>query len=97
MWDKSWGYVADKYPMIATELGWAKETDYGAHVPVINNDGTYGPNIAEYMAKKGVSYTVWVFDPEWSPVMIKDWNFTPSEQGEFFRKEMLKARNQIKK
>lgn len=93
LWDKTWGYVADKYPLIATELGWAKETDYGAHVPVINNDGSYGPNIVEYMANKGVSYTVWVFDPDWSPVMIKDWNFTPSEQGEFFKKEMLRARN----
>lgn len=97
MWEKTWGYVADKYPLIATELGWAKETDYGAHVPVINNDGTYGPNIVEYMKKKGVSYTVWVFDAEWSPVMIKDWNFTPSEQGEFFKKEMLKARQETKK
>lgn len=91
LWESTWGYVADKYPLIATELGWAKETDYGAHVPVINNDGTYGPNIIEYMAKKGISYTVWIFDPDWSPVMIKDWNFTPSEQGEFFKKEMLKA------
>lgn len=91
-WDKTWGFVADKYPMIATELGWSKETDYGAHVPVINNDGTYGPNIVEYMKKKGISYTVWVFDPDWSPVMIKDWKFTPSEQGEFFKQEMLQER-----
>lgn len=91
-WEKTWGYVANKYPVIATELGWARENDYGAHVPVINNDGTYGPNIVEFMKKKGVSYTVWVFDPDWSPVMIKDWNFTPSEQGEFFRQEMLKER-----
>lgn len=92
MWEKTWGYVADSYPMIATELGWAKETDYGAHIPVINNDGTYGPNIMEFMRNKGISYTIWVFDAEWSPVMIKDWNYTLSEQGEFFRQEMLKER-----
>ncbi len=92
MWEKTWGYVADRYPVIATELGWAKETDYSAHVPVINNDGTYGPNIIEFMGRKGISYTVWVFDPDWSPVMIKDWNYTPSEQGEFFRDAMLKAK-----
>jgi aryl-phospho-beta-D-glucosidase BglC (GH1 family) len=90
-WEKSWGFVADRYPMINTELGWVREDGFGAHVPVINNDGTYGPNIVEYMNKKNVSYTVWNFDPEWSPVMISDWNFTPTEQGEFFRKEMLKA------
>lgn len=92
LWDEVWGYVADTYPMIATELGWSKETDYGAHVPVINNDGTYGPNIIDYMKKKGISYTAWVFDAEWSPVMITDWNFTPAEQGKFFKQEMLKER-----
>jgi endoglucanase len=91
-WEQTWGYVAKQYPMIATELGWAKESDYGAHIPVIHNQGTYGPDIIEYMGKKGISYTAWVFDPEWSPVMIKDWNYTPSEQGAFFRDEMLKAR-----
>ena len=91
-WEQNWGYVADTYPMIATELGWVKEDGYGAHVPVINNDGTYGPNIVEYMGKKGISYTVWVFDPDWSPTMITDWEFTPSEQGEFFKKVMQDAR-----
>lgn len=92
MWDKTWGYVADKYPLIASELGWSKETDYGSHVPTINNDGTYGPNIVEYMRNKGISYTAWVFDPEWYPAMIYDWKFRPTEQGEFFKQEMLKER-----
>jgi Endoglucanase len=93
-WEKTWGYVADTYPMIATELGWVKEDGYGAHQPVIHNEGTYGPNIVEYMASKGISYTAWIFDPDWSPRMIDDWNYTPSEQGEFFRQEMLKAKAQ---
>lgn len=92
LWEKTWGYVADTYPMIATELGWMRADDYGAHEPAINNDGTYGPNIMDFMERKGISYTTWVFDPDWSPRLIKDWNFTPSEQGEFFRAEMLKAK-----
>ena len=88
MWEEVWGFVADTYPMILTEIGWVSEDGYGAHIPVIN-DGSYGPMIAEYMEKKGISWTGWVFDPNWSPVMIKDWDFTPSEQGEFFRQLML--------
>lgn len=92
LWEQTWGYVADTYPMIATELGWVHEDGYGAHVPVINNDGSYGPLIVEYMEKKGISYTVWIFDPDWSPTMIDDWNFTPSEQGAFFKNVMQEAR-----
>lgn len=90
-WEKTWGYVADTYPMIATEFGWVREDGYGAHAPVIHNDGTYGPNIVEFMDRKGISYTVWVFDPDWSPTMIDDWNFTPSEQGAFFKEVMQEA------
>jgi hypothetical protein len=83
-WEEVWGFVADDYPMILTEIGWVAEDGYGAHIPVIN-DGSYGPMIAEYMEMKGISWTAWVFDPQWSPVLINDWDFTPSEQGEFFR------------
>ena len=84
-WQKQWGYVADHYPLIATEFGWVREDGYGSHVPVIHNNGTYGPAIIEFMAERNISWTAWVFDPQWSPVIIKDWQFTPSEQGAFFK------------
>ena len=87
-WEAAWGFVADKYPMILTEIGWVRPGGYGAHIPVMN-DGSYGPMIEEYMQKKGLSWTAWCFDPNWSPVLIKDWDFTPSEQGTFFRDLML--------
>lgn len=88
VWQKSWGHLAAKYPMIASELGWVQADGHGAHIPVIN-DGSYGPHIVEFMEERGISWTVWVFDPEWSPTMIKNWNYEPSEQGAFFKKVML--------
>lgn len=90
LWDKDWGFVAQKAPMIATEIGWSNENAPGAHVPTINNDGSYGPQIIEYLEEHGISWTAWVFDPQWAPQMIKDWDYTPTEQGHFFKKEMLK-------
>ena len=83
-WDSVWGFVAERHPMILTEIGWVREDGYGAHIPVID-DGSYGPMIAEYIDAKGLSWTAWVSDPDWSPVLIDDWDFTPSEQGVFFR------------
>jgi endoglucanase len=96
MWEKNWGYLANTYPLMATELGWMREGDKGAHVPVIN-DGSYGPQIRDYLAKKGISFTVWCFDPDWPPQMISDWNYTPTEQGRFFRQVMLDANKQQEK
>lgn len=84
-WDDHWGFAAKTYPMICTELGWVQPDGYGAHVPV-KNDGSYGPQIVEYLEGRGMSWIVWVFDPQWSPTMINDWKFTPSEQGAFFKK-----------
>ncbi len=84
-WQQQWGFVAQRYPVMATELGWVREDGYGAHVPVIHNEGTYGPRITEFMAERGISWTAWVFDPDWSPTLITDWDFTPSEQGAYFK------------
>ena len=91
-WQKNWGFVAETYPVIATEIGWVREDGFNAHVPVINNDGTYGPNLVSFMEQRGISWTVWNFDPDWSPTMISDWDFTPTEQGKFFRDVMLRAK-----
>ena len=86
-WEADWGYVADTYPMIATEFGYMSADGPGAHIPVLG-DEVYGEAIVNYFEKKGVSWAVWVFDPQWSPQMFSDWDFTPTAQGEFFSKKM---------
>lgn len=92
-WQEQWGWVAETYPVMATEIGWVREDGYGAHIPVINNDGSYGPNVMSFMEERGISWTAWCFDPAWSPTMIKDWDFTPTEQGRFFKKVMQRTRD----
>ena len=86
-WTKDWGYVADKYPMMLTEIGFCGPDEPGAHVPVIS-DESYGDAITKYSDEKGISYVVWVFDPQWSPMLISDWNFTPTRQGKYFKNAM---------
>ncbi len=90
-WQQGWGFVAASYPLIATEIGWVKPDGKGPHVPVIN-DGSYGPQIVSFMEARGISWTVWCFDPDWSPTMVQDWRFTPTQQGEFFR-QVLQEKN----
>lgn len=88
-WQKQWGYIADTYPLMATELGWVNKAGKGAHIPVIHNGNTYGPAIVAFMKARDISWTAWAFDPDWAPVMIKDWHFTPTPQGEFFKEVLL--------
>jgi len=84
-WEKDWGHVADHYPIMATEFGYMGADERGAHVPCIS-DESYGEAIMDYFSRKGISYTLWCFDPHWGPTLITDWNFTPSRQGRFFKK-----------
>jgi endoglucanase len=91
LWQRDWGFAAAQYPIIVTELGWVQADGYGAHIPVMN-DGSYGPQIIEFMQQREISWVAWVFDPQWSPTMISDWQFTPTEQGRFFKQQLQKAK-----
>lgn len=83
-WTKDWGFVSEKYPLFLTEIGFCGEGERGAHVPVIS-DESYGEAITSYCDERKISYSVWVFDPEWAPMLIDDWKFTPTRQGRFFK------------
>ncbi|GAB4242561.1 MAG: hypothetical protein Kow00109_18280 [Acidobacteriota bacterium] len=83
-WEADWGFVADEYPVFLTEVGFCLEDEPGAHIPVIS-DESYGRALTAYAEKKGVSWAAWVFDVDWSPMLISDWNFTPTTQGRFFK------------
>lgn len=50
----------------------------------------YGEHITKYFEEKGISFTVWCFDTSWAPTLIKDWNFTPTTQGVYFKEYLQK-------
>ncbi|HEX5788218.1 MAG TPA: cellulase family glycosylhydrolase [Woeseiaceae bacterium] len=89
-WEEDWGYVADTYPVFVTEFGFMAADAPDAHIPVIA-DERYGKAVTDYMAKKGISWTAWVFDPRWSPQLISDWDYTPTPQGAFFKSELARS------
>jgi hypothetical protein len=86
-WTSDWGFVADQYPMILTEVGFLPPEEPGGYNP-ITGDETYADALTAYCARHGISYTVWCFDPHWGPTAIKDWNFTPTREGAYFKKAM---------
>lgn len=93
LWERQWGHLAATYPLVASEIGWVREDGYSPHVPVIDNSGGYGPMLVRFMEERGMSWTVWNFDPDWAPTMIADWDYTPTEQGRFFRYVMQRLRD----
>ncbi len=86
-WERDFGFVSESYPLIATEIGFMKNTDKGAHIPCIG-DEEYGQTLIKYFNEKGISYIAWCFDPDWTPSLISDWNYTPTMSGRFFKNAM---------
>jgi hypothetical protein len=94
-WEADWGFAAGQYPVICTELGFMSADGPGAHIPVIA-DTVYGNAIVNYFNKKGISWVTWAFDPDWSPQLIKNWDFEPTVQGAFFRDIMRQLNSPIR-
>lgn len=84
-WEADYGFVADTYPVICTEMGYCLEDEKGAHVPVKSTD-VYGDHITKYFEDKGISFTIWCFDPDWAPMLFSDWDYTLTTQGRYFKK-----------
>jgi aryl-phospho-beta-D-glucosidase BglC (GH1 family) len=91
-WDDIFGFVAKKYPLITTEIGYMPADAPGAHIPV-KDDGTYGKLITDYLAARGASWVAWCFHPHWAPPLIKDWSYEPNLAGAHFRSVMLERKS----
>ena len=86
-WLEDWGFLAERFPVMATEFGFMSADGPGAHNPVIG-DERYGEALIRFFNERGISWTAWVFDPQWSPQLIQDWEYTPTAQGRYFRDAM---------
>ena len=53
------------------------------------DDGSFRKAILKYLDKKEISWCAWVFDPDWSPALIKSYDYEPTHPGAFFKKAML--------
>ncbi len=91
-WEEDFGFVADKYPMVATEFGgFASPNASSTNTPLAGRfapSADYGPDIIKYLEGKGISWTVWCFDPEWSPSLLRNWDFQLNSSGEFAKAAM---------
>ncbi len=84
-WEEHFGFLSDRFPVIVSEMGYSLKGDHEHFI----DDGTFRNAILKYLDKKKISWCVWVFDPDWSPALIKSYGYKPSHSGAFFRDAML--------
>ena len=82
-WEEDFAFVADRYPVIATEIG------FGLKPGEAVDDAHYGNRITRFLEQRGISWMAWVYDPEWEPKMLESFDgFRLSGSGEFFKQAM---------
>jgi hypothetical protein len=82
-WEENFAFVAEHYPMIATEIGF--DTRPGEVI----DDNHYGNRITRFLEQRGISWVAWVFDSKWGPPMLSSYDgFTLNACGEFFKMAM---------
>jgi len=84
-WEVHFGFLANRFPIFATEMGYYRKGDVGHFV----DDGSFRDGILKYLNKKQISWCAWSFDPDWSPPLIKSYGYEPSHSGKFFKNAML--------
>jgi endoglucanase len=82
-WEEDFGFASDRYPIIASEIGfWLSPKQ-------ITDTSHYGYQITKYLEGRGMGWLAWVFDPEWGPSMLKSWKgYELTEMGKFFKQAM---------
>jgi len=81
-WEEDFAFLAGTYPMIATEIGFELK-------PGDVDTSDYRNRITRFLEERGISWMAWVFDPDWTPRMLKSWDgYQLAADGEFFKEAM---------
>lgn len=78
-WDRWFGSVSEKYPVVMTEWGWM-ESDPGGEQPyLVGSQRTYGEPLMAYLDEHGIGWVACWYDDEWKPAMFENGieQFTP--------------------
>jgi hypothetical protein len=81
-WDQAFGKINQTYPVFATELGFGTQEK-----PESAYTGTrlYRHDLREYFENNKISFTAWSFSWLWTPRLIENNDYRPTESGAFFR------------
>jgi endoglucanase len=92
VWDSWFGDSSNTVPYFITEWGWQQ----GGNVPTNGTRTGYGVPFSDYLDSKGVSWTAWVFDDYWQPIMFDtNWKLLGGEtyMGQFTKDFLYQHRN----
>ncbi|MDR0973356.1 MAG: glycoside hydrolase family 5 protein [Prevotellaceae bacterium] len=87
--DPAKGFAPDNFKLIDPAKGMVRgNIEMTPAEPIDLKGDHYGNQIIGYLEGKGISWCIWVYDPEWGGGKIKSWNYEPTEGMKFFSEAM---------
>jgi endoglucanase len=101
-WHKNWAEkvvpAAEKYPIFLGEVGAdVKKMEF---IPAHEQEDphTWVPDMLGFIQKYKINWTGWCFHPRATPVMISDWDYTPTPfWGEYAKRALAGEKFELKK
>jgi hypothetical protein len=97
-WDDMIADTAKEYPILVSEFGCDVKKMGFIPEEIQENPYTWAPDALGYMDEMGLHYTAWCFHPKATPVLISDWEYTPTPfWGEFVKRALHGEKFKMKK
>ena len=92
-WDRDFGEVSRRYPVLITEWGFIAEPDRidSSHKYLKGNAASYGDPLLAYLDRRGIGWVACWYDNEWEPAMFLKGNKGYTRWGEFINRELNSA------
>lgn len=87
-WDSDFGYLTDKYPVIAGEWGFIE--NYPKSICANATLEGYGIPITSYMRQHNMSWTAFAFSKSWLPMLENEPGYQPTKFGQLVKDELQK-------
>jgi len=88
-WEKKVLVVAEKHPIFLGEVGADVKKMEFIPQEAQEDPFTWVPDMLGFIQKYKINWTGWCFHPRATPVMISDWNYTPTPFWGVFAKDAL--------
>ena len=97
-WDKTVLPVAAKHPILVGEVGAdTKKMDFIPH-DIQEDPYTWVPDMLGFIQEHRLNWTAWCFHPRATPVMISDWDYTPTPfWGQYAKDALAGKKFELKK
>ena len=70
-WDRWFGDVSEKYPVVVTEWGWMESDPSGKQTYLVGSQKNYGEPFISYLDQHKIGWVACWYDDEWKPAMFE--------------------------